>query len=153
MTHAAYAMRMTVTTSQPTFERGSANHYHVHPWSDLEQRCLAITIVSHHPPPLSLQVRPPISSDRKPDRLCLNMAVSFGEEDLLQLNQKQFDFNIQFEQLFFSIIPSALFIITSLWRTLAQAQKPIVVYAPVFQGVKVVSVPNCAGDSLAPTFD
>jgi len=61
-----------------------------------------------------------------------------GEEKLLQLNQKQFDFNLQFEQLFFSIIPSVLFIITSLWRTLSQARKPNVVNAPIFQTVKAV---------------
>ena len=51
------------------------------------------------------------------------MPFSTGEEKLLQLNQEEFDFNIQFEQLFFSIIPSVLFIITSLWWTVSQARK------------------------------
>ncbi|KAJ8120690.1 hypothetical protein ONZ43_g2663 [Nemania bipapillata] len=58
-------------------------------------------------------------------------------QNLLELNQTGFDFNIQFEQLFFAIIPSALFIATSLWRTLTQARKPVVVNAPVFQFVKL----------------
>lgn len=66
------------------------------------------------------------------------MPFTTGEEDLFQLNEQGFDFNIQFEQLFFSIIPSALFIVTSLWRTLSQSRKPIVVNAPVFQLIKLV---------------
>lgn len=67
------------------------------------------------------------------------MPFSNGEGGLFQLNQESFDFNVQFEQLFFSIIPSVLFIATSLWRTLSQARKPTVVDAPVFQLVKLVS--------------
>ena len=70
------------------------------------------------------------------------MPFSAGEENLLQLNQEEFDFNIQFEQLFFSIIPSVLFIVTSLWRTLSQARKPTVVNAPVFQLIKLVCSPS-----------
>lgn len=66
------------------------------------------------------------------------MPFSTGEENLLQLNQEDFDFDVQFEQLFFSIIPSALFIVTSLWRTLSQARKPTVVNAPFFQLLKLV---------------
>jgi hypothetical protein len=68
------------------------------------------------------------------------MPFTTGEGNLLQLNQDGFDFNIQFEQLFFSIIPSALFIVTSLWRTLSQVRKPTVVNAPVFQIIKVVCI-------------
>lgn len=60
------------------------------------------------------------------------------QDNILQLNDQQFDFNIQFEQLFFSIIPSVLFIVTSLWRAASQAQKPTVVNAPVFQLIKLV---------------
>ena len=71
------------------------------------------------------------------------MPFSGGEENLLQLNQEGFDFNVQFEQLFFSIIPSALFIVTSLWRTFSQARKPTVVNAPVFQLIKLVCRWNC----------
>ena len=66
------------------------------------------------------------------------MPFPTGDDKLLQFNQEQFDFNVQFGQLFFSIIPSALFIVTSLWRTLSQARKPAVVNAPVFQLIKVV---------------
>lgn len=61
-----------------------------------------------------------------------------GGENLLQMNQEEFDFSIQFEQLFFSIIPSALFIVIACWRMLSRAQKPTVVNAPGFQLVKVV---------------
>ncbi|KAF2804997.1 uncharacterized protein BDZ99DRAFT_397241 [Mytilinidion resinicola] len=68
------------------------------------------------------------------------MPFSTGKEDLLQLNREQFDFNVQFEQLFFSIIPSVLFIVTSVWRTLSQARKPSVVNAPVFQLIKVGAI-------------
>jgi hypothetical protein len=64
----------------------------------------------------------------------------FPEQDnILQLNEQQFDFNIQFEQLFFSIIPSVLFIVTSLWRAASQVRKPTVVNAPVFQLIKLVT--------------
>ena len=66
------------------------------------------------------------------------MPFSTGKENLLQMNHEIFDFNIQFEQLFFSVIPSALFIMTSLWRTLSQARKPTVVNAPTFQFIKLV---------------
>ncbi|KAJ4290433.1 hypothetical protein N0V90_010649 [Kalmusia sp. IMI 367209] len=66
------------------------------------------------------------------------MPFSNGEENLLQLNQSLFDFNIQFEQLFFSVLPSALFIVLSSWRTLQQARKPTVVHAPIFKLLKVL---------------
>lgn len=70
------------------------------------------------------------------------MPFTTGEGNLLQLNQKDFDFNVQFEQLFFSIIPSTLFIVTSLWRARCQARKPSVVNAPVFQLIKLVCFPE-----------
>lgn len=63
-----------------------------------------------------------------------------GEAQLLQQNNKQFDFNIEFEQVFFSILPSALFIVASIWRTLSQARKPTVVNAPVFRVIKVGAI-------------
>lgn len=67
------------------------------------------------------------------------MPFSSGQDNLFQLNSAQFDFNIQFEQLFFSIIPSALFIVSSLWRTISQVRKPTVVKtAPTFQLFKLV---------------
>ncbi|KAF2713300.1 P-loop containing nucleoside triphosphate hydrolase protein [Pleomassaria siparia CBS 279.74] len=65
------------------------------------------------------------------------MPFSSGEDQLLQQNNEQFDFNLQFEQVFFSIIPSILFILTSLWRTLSQTRKPVVVNAPIFRLVKM----------------
>lgn len=71
------------------------------------------------------------------------MPFTTGEGNLLQLNQKDFDFNVQFEQLFFSIIPSTLFIVTSLWRARCQARKPsVVVNALVFQLIKLVCFPK-----------
>lgn len=66
------------------------------------------------------------------------MPFPTGDGGLFQLNQESFDFNVKFEQLFFSIIPSVLFIATSLWRTASQARKPTVVDAPVFQLIKLV---------------
>jgi hypothetical protein len=60
------------------------------------------------------------------------------EANLFHFNGETFDFNLQFEHLFFSILPSALFIPTSLWRTLCQARKPTVVDARGFQLLKLV---------------
>ncbi|KAH8697489.1 P-loop containing nucleoside triphosphate hydrolase protein [Talaromyces proteolyticus] len=77
------------------------------------------------------------------------MPFTTGEGNLLQLNQQNFDFNIQFEQLFFSIIPSVLFILTSLWRTLSQARKPTVVNAPVFQLIKLGVITAYVGLELS----
>ncbi|KAJ5375709.1 ABC transporter integral membrane type 1 [Penicillium concentricum] len=77
------------------------------------------------------------------------MPFTTGEENLLRLNQKDFDFNIQFEQLFFSIIPSALFIVTSVWRTLSQARKPTVVNAPIFQLIKLGAITTYVGLELS----
>lgn len=64
--------------------------------------------------------------------------LSTAEGSLFQLNEAQFDFNFEFEQLFFSIIPSAVFILASLWRMISQLQKPSVVNAPVFRLIKLV---------------
>ncbi|CAG8983983.1 hypothetical protein HYALB_00009585 [Hymenoscyphus albidus] len=63
-----------------------------------------------------------------------------GEHDLFQQNLERFDFNIQFEQLFFSIIPSVLFIVTSLCRTLSRLKKPTVVNAPTFRFIKLCAI-------------
>ncbi|KAJ4258142.1 hypothetical protein NW762_008283 [Fusarium torreyae] len=71
------------------------------------------------------------------------------QDDLLQLNEDRFDFNVQFEQLFFSIIPSVLFIISSLWRTHSQARKPTVVDAPIFQLIKLTSITTYVGLELS----
>ncbi|KAF4152717.1 hypothetical protein CNMCM6069_001775 [Aspergillus lentulus] len=77
------------------------------------------------------------------------MPFTNGEGNLLHLNQEQFDFNLQFESLFFSIIPSVLFIPSSLWRTLAQIRKPVVVNAPVLQFIKTGAIIIYAGLELA----
>ncbi|KAH8655419.1 P-loop containing nucleoside triphosphate hydrolase protein [Xylariales sp. PMI_506] len=77
------------------------------------------------------------------------MPFTAEQGGLLQLNQEGFDFNIQFEQLFFSIIPSILFIVTSLWRTLSQARKPTVVNAPVFQLIKLGAITTYVGLELS----
>lgn len=66
------------------------------------------------------------------------MPFTAGEGQLFQQNDEQFDFNIEFEQVFLSIIPSALFIIASLWMSVTQARKPAVVNAPIFRFIKVV---------------
>ncbi|KAE8374180.1 putative ABC transporter [Aspergillus bertholletiae] len=77
------------------------------------------------------------------------MPFTNGEGNMLHLNQEQFDFNLQFESLFFSIIPSALFIPSLLWRTLAQVRKPVVVNAPVLQFMKTSAIVIYAGLELA----
>ncbi|KAK2861371.1 hypothetical protein FQN49_004272 [Arthroderma sp. PD_2] len=77
------------------------------------------------------------------------MPFSTSEGNLFQLNQEDFDFNVQFEQLFFSIIPSVLFIIASSWRSVYQARKPTVVNAPVFQLIKVCSITTYVGLELS----
>jgi hypothetical protein len=66
------------------------------------------------------------------------MLFPIDQRGLLQLNKERFDFNIEFERLFFSIIPTAVFISTAAWRVLSQSRKPVVVKAPVFQLIKVV---------------
>ncbi|KAH8131304.1 hypothetical protein FP744_10009106 [Trichoderma asperellum] len=68
------------------------------------------------------------------------MPFTAGEGQLFQQNDKQFDFNIEFEQVFLSIIPSALFIIVSLWVSVSQARKPAVVNAPIFRFIKVGAI-------------
>ncbi|KAI3337286.1 putative ABC multidrug transporter [Xylariaceae sp. AK1471] len=68
------------------------------------------------------------------------MPFSQGLGDLFQQDQATFDFNLQFEQLFFSMVPSALFIITSLWRTFYQARRPAVVHATTVQLIKLGAI-------------
>ncbi|RAK74304.1 putative ABC multidrug transporter [Aspergillus fijiensis CBS 313.89] len=77
------------------------------------------------------------------------MPFTNGEGNMLHLNQKQFDFNLQFESLFFSIIPSILFIPSSLWRTLTRIRKPVVVNAPLLQFIKTGAIVIYAGLELA----
>ena len=62
-------------------------------------------------------------------------AVSSG---LFAMNTVDFDFNLPFEQLFLSIIPSALFILSSSRRIARQFRKPNVINARSFQIIKLV---------------
>lgn len=66
------------------------------------------------------------------------MPFHAGQQGLFDFNQIDFDFNIQFEQLFFSIVPSVVFIVASSWRAVAQLRKPTLVKAPIFQFIKLV---------------
>ncbi|KAI1673320.1 ABC transporter integral membrane type 1 [Pyrenophora tritici-repentis] len=57
-----------------------------------------------------------------------------------QMDSERFDFNLQFEQLYFSIVPSALFVVASSWRTLLQARKPKMVHSPASQYIKLSAI-------------
>ncbi|KAH8666519.1 putative ABC multidrug transporter [Xylariales sp. PMI_506] len=60
-----------------------------------------------------------------------------------------FDFTILFELLVFSIIPSAIFVLLSIWRTISLMKKPVIVDAPLFQVVKLGSIATYVGLQLA----
>lgn len=64
--------------------------------------------------------------------------LASASEDLFDLDGERFDFNLRFELVFFSVLPSALFIAAALWRVVTKARTPAVVVAPVFQSVKLV---------------
>ncbi|KAK6956896.1 hypothetical protein Daesc_002178 [Daldinia eschscholtzii] len=49
-----------------------------------------------------------------------------------------FDFTVKFEQLFFVLTPSVIFILLSLWRVYLLAQRPTIVDAPLLRLVKLV---------------
>lgn len=68
------------------------------------------------------------------------MTFSPQHGSLFKQNSDQFDFNLDFEQVFLSIIPSALFLIAASWRVLYLARKPAVVRASVFRLMKVVCI-------------
>jgi hypothetical protein len=57
---------------------------------------------------------------------------------LLDMNHVDFDFNLPFEQLFLSIVPSAIFIASTSWRIVRQFRKPNVINARAFQLIKLV---------------
>ncbi|KAJ5885363.1 hypothetical protein N7495_009873 [Penicillium taxi] len=59
---------------------------------------------------------------------------------LFDQNSEQFDFNIVFEQAFFSIIPSILFIIGASWRTTSLTKKSITVNPSAFRFVKASAI-------------
>ncbi|OAA56012.1 ABC transporter, sequence [Cordyceps fumosorosea ARSEF 2679] len=63
-----------------------------------------------------------------------------GSQGLFRMNTTQFDFNLRFEQVFLSIIPSAVFIVAALWRALSAMRQPLVVFAPpAFVAVKLAA--------------
>lgn len=66
------------------------------------------------------------------------MSSSDMASGLLDMNHVDFDFNLPFEQLFLSIIPSALFILSTSWRIARQFRKPNVINARAFQIIKLV---------------
>lgn len=69
-------------------------------------------------------------------------SFAYGDGDLLRFDSRQFDFNIQFEQLFFSILPSSILIVASAWRVIARHKPRPSVAAPILQHVKAVSRPE-----------
>ncbi|KAG5755486.1 hypothetical protein H9Q70_001894 [Fusarium xylarioides] len=68
-----------------------------------------------------------------------------SELGLLYMNRDRFDFNLNFEQLFFSILPCTLFIVCSLWRAITLSRKPLVVHAPIFQLIKLGAIITYVG--------
>jgi hypothetical protein len=72
------------------------------------------------------------------DNVGIKMAFATSEGTLLEPNQARFDFSIEFERLFFSILPSVIFIVAAIWRTLVRAKRPVIVHAPIFQLLKIV---------------
>ncbi|KAF5654517.1 major facilitator family transporter [Fusarium sp. NRRL 25303] len=72
-----------------------------------------------------------------------------GEFGLLYMNRDRFDFNLHFEQLFFSILPCTLFIVCSLWRAITLSRKPLVVHAPIFQLIKLGAIITYVGLQIA----
>ncbi|XXG95509.1 hypothetical protein Hte_001773 [Hypoxylon texense] len=60
-----------------------------------------------------------------------------------------FDFTVKFEQLFFSITPSAIFIIVSLWRTALLVRRPTIVGAPLLRLAKLGALAAYASVELS----
>ncbi|KAI1803292.1 putative ABC multidrug transporter [Daldinia bambusicola] len=54
--------------------------------------------------------------------------------------RRDFDLTIRFEQLFFILIPSVLFILVSLWRIYVLAHRPVIVNAPSLRLVKLTAL-------------
>ncbi|KAG9688401.1 putative ABC multidrug transporter, partial [Aureobasidium melanogenum] len=76
------------------------------------------------------------------------MPFDAGQHDLFSFNNVEFDFDIRFEQLFLSIVPSVLFIVASSWRAVAQFRKPTLVKAPIFQSIKLAAITAYLGLEL-----
>ncbi|KAK9787168.1 putative ABC multidrug transporter [Seiridium cardinale] len=61
----------------------------------------------------------------------------------------EFDFTILFELVFFSLVPSVVFIILSIWRSILLLAKPTIVNAPILQLVKLCAITAYVGLQLA----
>lgn len=59
--------------------------------------------------------------------------------DLLRMNTATFDLNARFEFILLSILPSALFIVVTVWQLALQARKPAIISARRLQIIKTVS--------------
>ncbi|CAD0114906.1 unnamed protein product [Aureobasidium uvarum] len=77
------------------------------------------------------------------------MSFDTGQHGLFEFNQADFDFNITFEQIFLSIVPSVLFIVASSWRAVSQLRKPTLVKAPMLQSIKLAAILIYLGLELA----
>jgi hypothetical protein len=64
--------------------------------------------------------------------------MSSSTGGLLDMNEVGFDFSLPFEQLIFSIIPTAIFILSAIARIVLQSRKPTVVHDLNLQLVKAV---------------
>ncbi|KAH9904926.1 P-loop containing nucleoside triphosphate hydrolase protein [Xylariomycetidae sp. FL2044] len=60
-----------------------------------------------------------------------------------------FDFTVKFEQLFFSILPSALFVALSLWRVAVSVRRPVVARSRLLQYAKLAATVTFAALDLA----
>lgn len=69
-------------------------------------------------------------------------SFAYGDDDLLRFNSRQFDFSIQFEQLFFSILPSSILIVASTWHFISRYNSRPSVAAPILRRFKAVSGPE-----------
>lgn len=66
------------------------------------------------------------------------MGFSSQSSSLFEQNNEHFDFNLHFELVFMSIIPSALFVLAALWRTISLSRKAKAVDASVLRLIKLV---------------
>ncbi|KAI1504810.1 ABC multidrug transporter [Biscogniauxia marginata] len=60
-----------------------------------------------------------------------------------------FDFTVRFEELFFSLVPSAIFVVFSLWRIIVLTRRPVVVDAPALLTTKLGAIISYASLELA----
>jgi len=68
------------------------------------------------------------------------MVFNINHGALMQQDARGFDFNLRFEQLFFTIVPSALFIVAASLRKGFLVRRCKIVHAAVLQYIKCVSM-------------